>query len=848
MRNIVLGLVPSLAGVALSLACSDPKSDRPSPLAAGSAGGESTAPPAALLPEPPAALPEGLALTPPMGFNDWNAFGCEVTETLIKETADFFVSSGLKEAGYSYVNIDDCWALRERGADGKLVPDPQKFPSGIQGVADYVHSLGLKLGIYADAGTLTCAGYPGSLGKEELDAQTFADWGVDYLKYDNCSNQSDGSRQDYVNRYTAMRRAIDATGRPMVYSICEWGTSQPWEWATDVGQLWRTTGDITDTWPSVRSIIAFNAPLASFAGPGHWNDPDMLEIGNGGMTDTEYRTHMSLWSVMAAPLIIGTDLRVATPATLEILSNRELIAINQDRLGTQARVLFSDATGVLVLEKPLTGGDVAIALYNPGDSQAVLSIPAAQLGLSAAPAYRLQEAWSGAVTQSASTIAAGVPAHGAVVYRAARLADAQEALLLPPSLSLGGNIGTLIAGNAEGAVLTGSARNYGLGDASDVQLSVSAPAGWTVSVASGSSGESLPSDGTLDNGWSVSVPAGTAAGVYPLTLTARYAWGTDRQPAALSSELSVRVVVPPRDGTSLVSLLVPISASNALGPVEIDASNGGLNAADGNLITLGGNVYTRGLGTNAGSELVYYLGGRCSSLTVDVGIDDEIQSGGSASFAIYADDRLAAESGVLTSADPARALSADLTGATLLRLVSDPVGAIDGDHADWANPRIVCGASTELTSAEQTLYSFETGSEDWTLSNAAAGGSIALSEAFHTEGGAGLQVTSPADGNWFGRTLATPLDLSGKTHLAFDLKTADAGTSGELAVQVGPAGAWCQGGAWVWTNPNSSKTIRTAFRDMACPAGTTLDVAQITAVWVFLKAGTFTIDQLRAEG
>jgi alpha-galactosidase len=227
-------------------------------------------------------------------------------------------------------------------------------------VAEYVHSLGLKLGSYADAGTLTCAGYPGSLGKESLDAQTFADWGVDYLEYDNCSNQSDGSRQDYVNRYTAMRSAIDATGRPMVYSICEWGTSQPWEWATGVGQLWRTTGDITDTWPSLRSIIAFNAPLASYAGPGHWNDPDMLEIGNGGMTDTEYRTHMSLWSVMAAPLIIGTDLRVASAATLQILGNRELIAINQDRLGTQARVAFSDATGVLVLEKPLTGGNVAI--------------------------------------------------------------------------------------------------------------------------------------------------------------------------------------------------------------------------------------------------------------------------------------------------------------------------------------------------------------------------------------------------------------------------------------------------------------------------------------------------------
>src|SRR5688572_21721315 len=210
---------------------------------------------------PASSLPEKLALTPPMGFNNWNAFGCDVSEALIKETADFFVSSGLKEAGYLYVNIDDCWSLKERGPDGKLVPDPIKFPSGIRGMSDYVHGLGLKLGIYGDAGTKTCAGYPGSLGREKLDAKTWASWGVDYVKYDNCYNQSDGSRADFVRRYTAMREAIDEAGRPMVYSICEWGQSKPWEWASDVGQLWRTTGDISDNWSSVRSIVAFNSKL-----------------------------------------------------------------------------------------------------------------------------------------------------------------------------------------------------------------------------------------------------------------------------------------------------------------------------------------------------------------------------------------------------------------------------------------------------------------------------------------------------------------------------------------------------------------------------------------------------------
>ena len=308
---------------------------------------------------PAPALP--VAATPPMGFNNWNAFGCGVTQELIEQTADVLVASGLRDAGYRYVNIDDCWSLRERAADGTLAPDPVKFPGGIKGVADHVHSLGLKLGIYGDAGTKTCAGYPGSLGHEEIDARTWAAWGVDYLKYDNCSNQSDGSQADYIARYTAMRRALDATGRTIVYSMCEWGTSQPWTWAAGVANLWRTTGDISDTWPSIRSNIAQNAPLARYAGPGHWNDPDMLEIGNGGMTPTEYRTHQSMWAMMAAPLIIGTDLRTASADTLAILGNQEIIAVDQDRLGVQGSIV-SDADGLMVLDKPLAGGDHAIAL------------------------------------------------------------------------------------------------------------------------------------------------------------------------------------------------------------------------------------------------------------------------------------------------------------------------------------------------------------------------------------------------------------------------------------------------------------------------------------------------------
>src|SRR5256885_13063990 len=255
-----------------------------------------------------------LASTPPMGFNDWNAFRCNVTEQLIEQTADFFVTSGLKDTGYRYVNIDDCWMTPNRDPDtGRLVPDPVKFPNGIKGTADYVHGNGLKLGIYEDAGTMTCAKFPGSLGHEDVDAQTFADWGVDYLKYDNCNNAGSTTTEQYIARYSGMRDALAKSGRPIVYSLCEWGVNNPWEWGAGVGNLWRTTGDIGDNWASLKSIIQRNMVLHPFAKPGAWNDPDMLEVGNGGVTDTEYRPHFAPRAMMAAPPPIRSRPRKATP-------------------------------------------------------------------------------------------------------------------------------------------------------------------------------------------------------------------------------------------------------------------------------------------------------------------------------------------------------------------------------------------------------------------------------------------------------------------------------------------------------------------------------------------------------
>lgn len=364
--------------------------------------------------QPAAALGNGLALTPQMGFNDWNAYGCSVSESLIKSTAQAMHTNGMQAAGYSYVNIDDCWMTHSRDSGGHLVPDPAKFPDGIKGTADYVHSLGLKLGIYEDAGTATCAGYPGSLGHESTDAQSFASWGVDYLKYDNCNNTGVPAR----TRYTAMRDALAATGRPILFSLCNWGQENVWTWGAGVGNSWRTTGDITADYSSMLSIFHSNVGLASYAGPGHWNDPDMLEIGNGSLTATENRSEFSLWAEMAAPLIAGTNISSASADTLSILTNSRVIAVDQDPLGKQG-TMVSSSGGLDVLAKPLANGDVSVALFNETGSTATITTTAAAIGKTGASTYTLTDLWSGSSSTTSGTVSASVPAHGTVMYRVA---------------------------------------------------------------------------------------------------------------------------------------------------------------------------------------------------------------------------------------------------------------------------------------------------------------------------------------------------------------------------------------------------------------------------------------------
>jgi alpha-galactosidase len=312
---------------------------------------------------------EGLAPTPPMGWNTWNTFGTNINEKLIKEMTEALISSGMRDAGYKYIVLDDAWMARKRDAEGNLVADPRKFPSGMKALGDYLHEKGFKFGIYNCAGTKTCAGYPGGRGHEYQDARIYASWGVDYLKYDWCSHGT----ADAGETYKTMRDALYAAGRPIVFSLCEWGNNKPWEWAADVGHLWRTTGDITDCYDCQevysmgwKVILESQVGLEKYAGPDHWNDPDMLEVGNKGLTLAESRAHFSLWCILAAPLMAGNDVRKMSDEVHDILTNKEVIAIDQDPLGKQG-YQFMKHPGKEIWVKELSDGNWAVCFLNTGD-------------------------------------------------------------------------------------------------------------------------------------------------------------------------------------------------------------------------------------------------------------------------------------------------------------------------------------------------------------------------------------------------------------------------------------------------------------------------------------------------
>ncbi|HTX10329.1 MAG TPA: NEW3 domain-containing protein [Solirubrobacteraceae bacterium] len=434
----------------------------------------------------PSALAEGngVALTPPMGWNDWYSEYCGVSAQSVEQTAREMIDNGMAAAGYRYVNIDDCWMAPYRDSAGNLVADPSRFPNGIAPVAAYVHSLGLKLGIYEDAGTATCAGLPGSFGHEAQDAATFASWGVDYVKYDRCNipyGDFPGLSQQQVDQtlFTRMSSALRATGRPIVFAACDPNPGvDAWTWGPPVANVWRTTPDIEDNYGSMLANFEGTVDLYKSAGPGGWNDPDLLQIGNGGSTPTEYQTEFSLWAEMSAPLIASTNLADLSPAALAVYENEDVIAVDQDPLGRQG-VPISSAGGLWVLTKPLSDGERSLLLFNSTNTAATITTSARAAGLRRARGYSLFNLWSDAVSETAGQISAFVPAHGVAMFRVAPQARRDLAPLAPHTvLSLAASPSQIQAGAT--TTVSETFANQGTVSVKRLTLSLFAPSGWRV--------------------------------------------------------------------------------------------------------------------------------------------------------------------------------------------------------------------------------------------------------------------------------------------------------------------------------------------------------------------------------
>lgn len=362
-----------------------------------------------------------LAARPPMGWNSWNHFRSKVDDATIRAQAEAMVSSGMRDAGYTYINIDDTWE-GERDANGNIQTN-SKFPD-MKALADFVHSKGLKLGIYSSPGPKTCAKYEGSYGHELQDARTYAAWGIDYLKYDLCGLREqmkaaptpEAAHKIMVDAYIKMRDALRSTGRPIVYSLCQYGNDAVWRWGADVGgNLWRTTGDISDHYARMAEIGFGQAGLSRFAGPGHWNDPDMLEVGNGGMKPDEYRTHMSLWAILAAPLLAGNDLSTMTPETIALLTNRDVIAVDQDPAGKQGDRVSAEGP-IEIWARSLADGSKAVGIFNRHPSSMTTQVDFRQLGFNGA--VKAKDLWSSKdLGKISGPYTATIPGHGVLFLR-----------------------------------------------------------------------------------------------------------------------------------------------------------------------------------------------------------------------------------------------------------------------------------------------------------------------------------------------------------------------------------------------------------------------------------------------
>ncbi|MEO3816332.1 NPCBM/NEW2 domain-containing protein [Plantactinospora sp. B24E8] len=659
----------------------------------------------------PSSTPQVLSPTPYQGWNTYYGLGGEFSEESVKQVADALVSRGLADAGYDIVWLDGGWQDPEpRTAAGDLQADRTRFPNGLKPLVDYIHGKGLRAGIYTDAGPYIpgrCG--LGSHGYYQRDADQFAAWEFDAVKVDYlCGIAAD---LDPKTVYTEFAEALrnNASGRDIIFNLCnpvtspDWGnypeeqqSTHSWSYAPGIAQSWRTYTDVGFVgeikYKDVLRNYDANARHPEAAGPGHFNDPDYLgpELG---MTDEEFRSQMTLWSVAAAPLVIASDVRTLSQTSVDILTDPEVLAINQDPAGVQAvRVGPAGTTETWV--KRLANGDRAVLLLNRGDSPATLTTTATSVGLTG-DRFTLANAWTNQVTESAGTISAAVPAHGTALFRVARAKGKpgvpHVVAGLPQVTEVGGDplptgVAPVVAGGDQARVEV-TVRNDGAQPVTAPRVELAAPAGWTVRPL-GRAPERLAGGRTTTLAFAVTLPADTTAGSATLTATTSYdvrGHGRQRQTSA-----SAVVVAPtPPSGAAVLSHHTWISATSGWMSPTVDRSVGG-----GSPISLLGQVYPTGLGVASPSTVRYYLGDRCSRLTATVGIDDAVRNvgpeGGTATFQVVGDGRVLFDSGVVTR-DAVRQLDVDLTGVRVLDLlVGDAADGGYNDRADWAGLDATC--------------------------------------------------------------------------------------------------------------------------------------------------------------
>jgi alpha-galactosidase len=655
--------------------------------------------------QPAAALDNGLARTPYLGWNTYYGLGTHFNEQTIKAEADAIVSRGLKAAGYRYVWLDGGWWNGSRAADGTITVDPNQWPDGMKAVADYIHSNGLLAGIYTDAGSTGCGGGDqGSYGHYQQDANTFAAWGFDAVKVDFCGGTA--QQLDPAVAYGKFRDALlnNSSHRPMLFNICnpmvpeyhgvpyDRSAYVSYRFGPSTGNSWRTYTDIgfshSIQWADVLRNYDKNALHPEAAGPGHWNDPDYLgpELG---MTPAEAQAQFSLWAVAAAPLIIGSDVRALSQQTIDMLTNRDVLAIDQDPLGVQGTAVSTQGDGQ-VWVKPLANGDRAVALLNRGDAPLSISTTATAVGLGGAGAYVEHNLWTGDVTQTAARIGATVAPNSVVLLRVsagtpAGIAPATE--LTAPQVAATPGTPLLLVTPDTATPVTATFTDDGRTPVTDVRLEVDVPAGWT--VAGETTGGTVAPGSSLDARWTVTPPAGTLPGRYVLTDYVTYTWD-GRTSATRGGSLTVVVPDSPPSGATYLSDHTWLSATSGWRTPQLDQSVGGGS------IRMGGTSFAKGIGVASPSRVDYFLGGNCTRLSGTVGIDDAVNNvgpeGGTATFAVVADAQPRYESG-LVDRTATHTFDVDLTGVRVLSLqVGDGGDGGYNDRADWAGLQLTCGA------------------------------------------------------------------------------------------------------------------------------------------------------------